>query len=107
MLMQSLEFRKDRAVCYLCEIRKPHCSLVTFKVPEIHCIIFKQRMCPGIPDPIMMIMVRRLNAGQLLPMRCPERMNKTAALKISVDACRRVYRFIIIPQEVLISVMDR
>src|SRR4030042_3863979 len=65
---------------------KTDCSEFIPKVPEINGIAFKQDPCPWIPDTIMMIMIRWLNTGQHLSVRCPYRMDKSTSFICSINS---------------------
>ena len=107
VFVQHFEFRKDRAAGDGQELCKSDKTQFATQVPEIHGVIFEQGMCPGIPEAIVMTMIRRLDTGKGLPVRCPQGMDKSAPPEMAVYPCGWVDRSKPIPEQLLFSVLDR
>jgi hypothetical protein len=88
--MNSIKFRIYRTVLHRNKISKPDSTLPGIDIPEIYGISFKCNMCPGIPYPVMMVMISRLYTGKYLSAGRPERMYESASFINGVDSCRRI-----------------
>ncbi|SHK46321.1 hypothetical protein SAMN02746009_00931 [Hymenobacter psychrotolerans DSM 18569] len=78
---------------------KPHSAGTLTEVPEVHCVAFEQHVRPRVPEAVVVVMVGRLDAGQLLTLWRPKGVNKAAAPESRVHSGRRIGRFVVVLQQ--------
>src|SRR5690554_1599349 len=76
MFMQHLEFPVHGSVTSRNEIGKADGSLFFSQIPEVNRLSFILHSRPGVPKPVMVIMVRCLYPSQFFSSRRPKRMDE-------------------------------
>ena len=73
------------------------------EIPEIECITSEENMRPGIPDTVMVMVIRRLDPCKHLAVGRPQRVNKGTSFKHGVDTFRRIGSCVIVLKNRFIS----
>ncbi len=107
MLMERFKPWKNGSAADWHEIGESYGCLFWIYVPEIESVAFKFNHGPGIPYPVMMVMIRRLDAGKFLAVRRPQGMDESASPVGSIDTGRGINGFEKILKQFLFSGLDK